>query len=273
VKKFIFTLNFVFLLTTLFLHAMKTEKTELTYLLRKESDRVKIYHKEASPNLSFSELYTNYLSLTEGLNRKFFVHRSDEFPMLHRVALLPENVHQKIFSYMFGGDEDAALTFYNKPILEAFQLYHEIKKKVAGDRNIACLYKMRQEKRDMTLQAINLWNSPVPMQDISGFISEDSDEIDEEPGFCNYLAGKEVMLMPDYRECSPVHVCVCGIGCTIMIFAGATIMGGVELLCSKGILETGLCTGCCLGPMWWAWKVGMAAKGEDMVDKKKDSFI
>jgi hypothetical protein len=186
---------------------------------------------------------------------------------------LPKNVHQKIFSYMFGGDKNAASIFYNKRILEEFQLYREIKKKVAGDHNIACLYKMPQEKRDMILRAINLQNSPVPIQDISGFISEDSDEIDEELGFCNYLADKEMMLMPDYRECSPVHVCACGIGCTIMIFAGATIMGGAELLCSKGILEAGLCTGCCLGPMWWVWKVGMAAKREDIVDKKKDSFI
>lgn len=164
------------------------------------------------------------------------------------------NQHNKIVDL-------AVNTFCNEPIPQAFDLYNKIKQKVDGLYNIAYIYQLPEQKRTITLQAICLRNSPTPIQNISGFIFEDSDE--EEECECTTFCRD---------KCTPKNVCLCGLFGSACIFSSVIGAGGTSLLCSPSVVKVGVIPAC-LGFMWWAWKEEIADTIEDVVDKKRDSFV
>jgi hypothetical protein len=162
----------IFLLSSFpFLHSM-----ELVPLLEKKTEQ----RDEA--------IYETKRALVRYVSPKLMLLRHAE-PMVSDVW---REIYTKMTDLIFEGDKEFEEIFYSKPAIEAFQLYRSIKKTV-GDKPIAPLYKMEQEKRDEILSKIAPWHGSLfhPVMSI-----KDQQQIHEfDDNVQQYFVGKDVRVL------------------------------------------------------------------------------
>ncbi len=188
-------------------------------------------------------------------------HMSSKLILLGYVTRMPHDIwremYTKMVDVMFEGDKDFEEKFYSKPVEEAFQLYHMLKKTVGFDKPIAPLYKMNQEKRDIVLSALNPWYGDYVNPILSIKEQEQMHEFDVDVK--QYFHGKNAHVMSEHSKSS----CMCSsmvavISATVssvvvpIVFPLVCCIAGSKLACSPAVLggvfgSAGcIClTGCC----------------------------
>ena len=215
---------------------------EIVPLLDKRTPKqeVRNYFENILPTLKISQIGKSYYDLPVKCRGKIICHMSPAVRMLHRVMLwLPEeSIKKQIFVYMLDGDEEAANIFYKMPVLQAFQLYYEIKRSLGDEkRPIGPLFKLAQEERNFIFNQLNFWHDNYISPVISIEDQQKIHELDED--LQQYFVGKEVHVLSDkemaeYRGRNAA-VCMCGtgmpaaIGFTELVFY---LIGGTEYACS-----------------------------------------
>jgi len=131
--------------------------------------------------------------------------------LLHLHALVlcfpPEIVNHIIFC-MLNGEKEALEYFYALPFTDAFDLYHEIKTKLADDtKPVGPLYAKSQQVRDLILKVQKKpWYYSRPIVDF-----ENKGEIDLLSGDIKnmYLHDKQILVLPDdeHNRCTQKNLC------------------------------------------------------------------
>jgi hypothetical protein len=153
-------------------------------------------------------------------------------------------IYTKMVEVMFEGDKKFEECFYNKPVAEALQLYHMIKKNV-GDKPIAPLYKMNQETRDIIFSQLHPWYADYVNPVMS--IQEQQIIYALDANVRQYFLGKDVRVISvdettsygfTFVVCGVANATAYGIG-TLMQLLSCCI-GGTKLACSPFILGLSL---------------------------------
>ncbi|HSC24737.1 MAG TPA: hypothetical protein VLB80_00770 [Candidatus Babeliales bacterium] len=193
----------------------------------------KRYYSETLPTLTLSTLGNTYCELPIVDRRKVIKRMSKELLMLHGITLLlPEEIRKHILGYILDEDRDAAELFYKMPILEAFNLYVDIKHHWGNsNKPIASLFKLSSEERKLILKVTHpSWYSP-PIITCGEYniINELNENIKH-----NYLENKEIITFADNKY----NTFSCKRHCAII-----SLFGVVGTAFSGTILGIAACTG------------------------------
>ena len=174
-------------------------------------------------------------------NKLMAKYKLDELPLLHRVALLPPEIQNQIFTpmlqVMFEKSEQAIEIFCSKPIIKAFQLYCDIKKSITKDELIIPIYVMDENKQNILLSRLNPWYG-----DYIDPIMYDDEKIEEDEK--EYFAGRKVWHVPARLRDRIPPLCG-GISCvSTMISIGGMVLLGVGERLGWVMLWSGGGVGC-----------------------------
>lgn len=171
------------------------------------------------------------------------------------MILLPEVTHY-ICLHMLDGEKDAADLFFTLPFLQAFDLYHEIKKtKMNDNQTIGSLYVKYYDARDLILKAQESpWYSYVPLMPPEDKEKIDLLDADIKNSFLQeqeiFLTDKEFGPGEKLRHClamalpKPLCMVVTGVGfasCVFTFVFGLTAaIGGIKIACNPGVVSTAI---------------------------------
>lgn len=159
---------------------------------------------------------------------------------------------------MFDGKKEnqwAIEEFCNKPIAQALQLYHEIKRGLGAiDKPIGPLYTTSQAHRDFVMQTLNPWYYSYPFVAIA--IKEKVDSLDAD--LRQYFDGITMHVVPydKGQDCAVCRGVTCGMppligGATGSrgAIAGATCTWyeGMQCICAPPLLNFIMRSACCGG--------------------------
>jgi len=226
---------------------------EIVPLLDKRTPKqeVRNYFENILPTLKVFQIGKSYHDLPAECRGKMICHMSPKVRMLHRVMLwLPEEkIKKQIFMYMLDGDEESANIFCEMPVLQAFELYHEIKRSLGDEkRPIGPLFKLAQEERNFIFNQcnqLNLWHGNYISPVISIEDQQKIHELDED--LQQYFVGKEVHVLDDkemgeYRGRNAI-ICCFGTGTPVMSAFTELVfycVGGTKFACSTSALVLSL---------------------------------
>lgn len=176
--------------------------------LYKPIKQVQAYQGIPFSSLSLRDIRQHFCAMSDNCKRAIIKTMSTQLLLLACVAtLLPEDlVKDHIGLFVFDGHKGAAEKFYKIPLLEHFELYHDIKLRLADDtKPIGPLYVASQLERLVILRV----EAPFNFDGQKAI-----DEMDNELR-AMYLQGEtEIVLKPDLCDprylLIPSAICVCG---------------------------------------------------------------
>lgn len=217
-----------------------------------------IWHAQAPFSLlSLRDIHNHFCDMPEDDKKATLKTMSTQLLLLSCVATcLPEElVKDHICFFMMDGCKPAAEKFYVTPLLEHFELYHDIKVRLADDtKPIGPLYAASQKDRNMILHVKTSHASSVPVicRTDKKVIDQIEDSIRD-----TYLKGMTVSVVRDSRieECIEKGACYTVTGVLILdafvtggLFGVSIVACGKQVVCqpcvasSFALLPTGLLT-------------------------------
>jgi hypothetical protein len=195
------------------------------------------YLEKVHSSLKLDEWCNAFRTLSEGAKRIVVRTMSTQLLYLHAIVfcLPPEVVKDHIISALLDGEEEAVKIFYGLPFGPAFDVYHDIKSRLADDSlPIGPLYAKSPEVRALILKVQkNPWYYSQPVVNF-----EDNAEIGLLPDDIKsmYLRGKEILVLPDdeHNECTSKKLCIIALiagGLGTGLFGGASALGASISAC------------------------------------------
>jgi hypothetical protein len=124
--------------------------THMIALQQNQNKEIRNYFDEVLPRVTLSTLKNAYFDVSQNIRCDLLCCVSSELKLLNCIALwLPEEIQKYIYSKMLNGDvkEEGMNIFYNKQsMLESFEMYQTIIKKIGIDKPISPLYTLNKKE-------------------------------------------------------------------------------------------------------------------------------
>src|SRR5579863_1249677 len=229
----------------LFLHSMELDIVPFLPNKKALEQQADNYFYQTLPTLKLCEINEKFTRLPDDCRDKILDKMSGNLCMLHYVALVPEEVQEKIlyniFRVTFDGDREAMEIFYlQKPLIKALQLYDKIKKVIRSGESAVPLYKMPRRKREAVLGYLDIldpWYSNCVPPIMSIAKQREIHELDEDVQ--HYFKDRKIALPCGVRDCNCTDVGILCLGMTIMDSFVISIIS-----CAKGCVTMLLPVGC-----------------------------